>query len=323
MRVLAVLLGGAGALAACYDPTIPRCAVTECSAEHRCPGDLTCRDGYCIAEDDRDPCPVRHTLQIEMGGRGKGTVAGPDGLLCPGRQCSAVLVAGEHTLTPLPGVDSRLAAWTTADGVPLEGCAPDQPCTIDLESDLAIRATFNAAKKVEVRFFGDGDGHVRSSDGLLDCETGEKQCIARFDVGAEVELAELPDATGKNPAALVRWGGDCEGARIPGACRINLEEDRVVDVHFDVHRVTLFPVPMNGGTIRRVGPTGTTTCPDDCELLLPPVDTNVNLIATPGPNRVVGRWINVCDAIFPVPGTCNATIDRDMFVVVLFDELPR
>jgi hypothetical protein len=318
----ALLLAAAVCWGACYDPAIPRCAVTACSTENRCPGDLECRDGYCMSEDDSEACPKLHSLKIEMGGRGKGVVAGPAGLLCPGQQCTVDVVGGAHTLTPLPGVDSRLAEWTL-DGAPLPDCAPDQPCTVFLESDMTIRATFNAAKKVEVRFFGDGGGRVRSADGLLDCQSGEMQCIARFDVGAEVELVEVPDATGANPARLVRWGGDCEGAVAPDSCKLDTETDRVVDVHYDVHRVMLFPVPMDGGTIRHIAPTKTTTCPGDCELQLPPSLTNVSLIASPGVDRVVGRWINVCDSLFPVPTTCNGTIDRDMFVVVLFDEMPR
>lgn len=311
------------ALAGCYEPAIGRCVITDCSEEAPCPGDLVCRGGACVPEDDRLPCPQRHHLSIEMGGRGRGIVAGPDGLLCPGTQCSVDVVEGEYTLTPLPAIDSRLAEWTTSDGMPITNCLPDHPCTLILDTDTTVRATFNAAKSVEVRFFGDGDGHLASDDGILDCKTGESRCIAKFDVGADVVLRPVPDELGVNPAALVRWGGDCEGTPAENACNLNLDENRVVDVHYDVHRVMLFPVPADGGTIAKAGPAVTTSCPGECELLLPPVANAIDLIATPGIDRLVGRWINVCDSVLPVPLVCSATIDRDMFVVVLFDEMPR
>jgi hypothetical protein len=318
MRALAALCV---MLAACYEPAIGRCVITDCSEESPCPGDLVCRAGSCVPEGDKLPCPLHHRLAIEMGGRGKGIVAGPNGLLCPGQQCSVEVIEGEYTLTPLPAIDSRLAQWYS-DETPIDYCLPDRPCTLILDTDVTVRATFNAAKSVEVRFFGDGVGRLASDDGILDCKTGESRCIAKFDVGADVSLRPVPDELGINPAALVRWGGDCEGTLAENACNLNLDENRVVDVHYDVHRVQLFPVPADGGTIARAGAV-MTSCPGDCELLLPPVANAIDLVATPGPDRLVGRWINVCDSILPVPLVCSATIDRDMFVVVLFDEMPR
>jgi hypothetical protein len=321
MRALATL--ATLAVGACYEPAVARCVVTDCSDEAPCPGDLVCRGGSCVPEGDKEPCPQQHRLAIEMGGRGKGIVAGPDGLLCPGQVCSVDVVEGEYTLTPLPAVESRLAEWTMEDGSPIADCLPDRPCTLNLDSDVTVRATFNAAKAVEVRFFGDGEGHLASADGILDCRMSESRCIAKFDVGADVILRPVPDEDGVNPAALVRWGGDCEGTAAQDPCTINLEENRTVDVHFDLHRVMLFPVPADGGTIRRAGTNIMSSCPGECELLFPPATNTVDLIATPGPDRLVGRWINVCDSLLPVPVVCNATIDRDMFVVVLFDEMPR
>jgi hypothetical protein len=80
------------------------------------------------------------TLSVSLAGSGSGSVSDSDGqLVCPGSACTATyaLDSGE-TITAHPSAGSTFAGWSGA-------CSGTGTCTVSLESNQAVTATFTAA----------------------------------------------------------------------------------------------------------------------------------------------------------------------------------
>jgi hypothetical protein len=83
------------------------------------------------------------TLTVQKGGTGAGTVTGT-GIAC-GSDCTEKLAGGTQvTLTAAPDAASQIAGWTGCDS------SAGVSCTVSLDKDRTVTATFNAASQTVV-----------------------------------------------------------------------------------------------------------------------------------------------------------------------------
>lgn len=143
-----------------------------------------------------------------------------------------------------PGADLTLTAegtgfvrWSVAECPEKTG-----PCTIDVDSDRTVVATFTPTSLTVVvegsdllnssgqpLVDADGDpieGRVTSSDGRIDC-SGSNDCRSRrFPAFAEVVLTAAP------AAEFERWSGACQEEGTSPTCTVLLSGDDVVGAKF-------------------------------------------------------------------------------------------
>lgn len=192
------------------------------------------------------------------------------------RRCAAGAAPGIETCTD----DGR--------GFVLDPCPTEQVCEPDR---VACVGTANVAVVVE------GSGSVVSIPGGLVCH---ESCGRRFALGTELVL----EARSSGDSAFDGWGGDCAGSE--PSCALTLNGDRGVQARF---RTTAFrlTVGVEGGpgSVTSV-PEGIDACDTTCQRFFLR-DTQVNLTATPGPNRELQRWEGDCEGSSP---TCTVAMSE-------------
>jgi len=95
---------------------------------------------------------------------------------------------------------------------------------------------------VTVAIKGQGTGHIRSSQGPLDC-TGT--CSLTLPIGTAVALSHVADSG----SFFVDWGSGCSG---PGTCSFTLQGDVTVWANFD--KIAAPPPPQCMGIVRTAPP---------------------------------------------------------------------
>jgi hypothetical protein len=142
---------------------------------------------------------ARPLLSVTKNGSGAGTVSSsPAGIDC-GATCASRYNDGTSvTLTATPAAGSRFAAWSGA------GCSGTGTCTVAMNANTAVTATFVALRTLTVIVSGKA-GTVTSNPAGINCSSGT--CSAQFDDGTPVTLTSAP--SGKN--RFGGWGGDCSG----------------------------------------------------------------------------------------------------------------
>jgi hemolysin type calcium-binding protein/List-Bact-rpt repeat protein len=144
-----------------------------------------------------------------------------------GRPCSYVVTSGQDlTLTPQ---GNGFVGWSVYE------CPGTGPCTIDVDSDRTVVATFTPTSlsvSVEGSDLLDAsgtpfvDGRVTSADGRVDC-AGSNDCKSKsYPAFAEVVLTAAP------AAEFERWSGACEEAGTAPTCTVLLSGDDVVGAKF-------------------------------------------------------------------------------------------
>src|SRR5207302_859989 len=150
---------------------------------------------------------VQVTLGISVDG--EGTVRStPAGIECR-RSCSARFDRGSRVLLvaqPDPG--RRFAGWSGA-------CSGTGDCLLDLGGDASAGARFEPDSPpppppkprfhLSVVMAGTGSGRVTSTPPGVDCPA---TCVADFDLGSSVMLAQSPAAGSR----FSGWSGACSGA---------------------------------------------------------------------------------------------------------------
>src|SRR5206468_3453628 len=137
-----------------------------------------------------------------MGGTGSGTVtSNPSGISCSAGTCTGTFTAGTNVvLTATPAGGSAFAGWGGA-------CSGSSACSVPLNSDLTVNATFNTTAGgthvVTVVIGGTGSGTITSKPSGINCSAGT--CTGTFNTGTNVSLT----ATAGSGSVFASWGGAC------------------------------------------------------------------------------------------------------------------
>jgi hypothetical protein len=221
--------------------------VTACVTDGR-PGNEQCRTYQVRVQGERVAPPVTRALSVTVAGTGAGNVSGPNGIACPGT-CSGGFGNGEVvTLTAAPAAGSTFGGWTGA------GCGASLTCTVTMNADQAVTATFDAIpmSTLDVTLPGNGTGRVTAAQ--IDCPG---DCSGTYPTGTQVTLQ-----------AVVGAGSTFGGWSVPACgqsltCPITLNSSQTVTATFNL--ITPFPLTValaGTGTGRVDGPN--IACPGDC-----------------------------------------------------------
>jgi uncharacterized repeat protein (TIGR02543 family) len=139
--------------------------------------------------------PAHYHVEVAGGGH---VVSDPAGIDCPGT-CDAMFTPFAHVkLTAMSDTGSAFASWTG-------GCTGANPdCETDASGDMTFSAKFAKQLNLTIAFVGGGQGHVTSSDGLLDCTA---DCTKVVGEGATITLHQA----GIGDDGFDGWSGPCTG----------------------------------------------------------------------------------------------------------------
>jgi hypothetical protein len=166
-------------------------------------------------------------LTVTKNGSGSGTVASsPAGVNCGGTCGAAYDYGTSVTLTPTPAAGSRFAGWSGA-------CSGTGGCTVTMDADRAVTATFTKVWTLTASKAGPGSGSVSSSPAGISCGA---TCSSDFDDGTVVTLTATPLAG----STFTGWSGDCSGT---GTCTLTMNGDHTATATF-ITAVT--PPPIDG-----------------------------------------------------------------------------
>ncbi len=268
-------------------------------------------DGACSGQTD--PCTITlddskrvtarfevfYTITTATAGDGNGIIlSSPDGIQC-GPDCSETYKRGTSiALTASPAEDSAFTGWTGA-------CAGQgNPCTLTVNADASITATFVRLAGLTVTLTGGGRGTVTSVPSGISCGS---DCSEYYFRDTNVTLTASPV---DNYQVFTGWDGACAGQSNP--CTLTLTADTDVTAIFQPRYTLRVNVPTGYGTIIS-NPSGI-NCGGDCnETYLG--GTVVTLNALPAPGYAFAGWTGIYTGI---PGACDGqwtlcTLTMDAF----------
>lgn len=240
------------------------------------------------------------TQRLTVTRSGPGTVASdPAGIYC-GAACDARFPSGATvTLTPLPDPGFTFLEWS-------EACTGSEACTVVMNADRAVHATFGAT--LTVARSGDGSGAVTSDPTGISCGLA---CTMVATPGTTVTLTAAPDVG----SVFGGWQGACTGT---GPCVITLNAARVVTASFTLAARALTVTKSGSGTGRVTSAPGGIDCGADCTENYP-VRTVVTLTATADAGSLFAGWTSGgCSGTNP----CTVTMDAARSVNAVFG-VPR
>jgi Divergent InlB B-repeat domain/PASTA domain len=161
-------------------------------------------------------CAVNR-LTTAKAGSGSGSVtSSPAGINCGGT-CSFTFAHGSSiTLHAGASAGSAFAGWSGG------GCSGTGSCTVKLDADKTVTATFVVRRSLTVTKTGTGSGTVTSSPAGINCGA---TCSAQFTDGAAVTLAAAPAAGSR----FTGWSGGCSGT---GTCGLTMSANRSASATF-------------------------------------------------------------------------------------------
>jgi len=143
------------------------------------------------------------SLSVQRVGSGQ-VVSNPVGIDC-GAVCQASFDEGQLvTLLPTPALGWTFSHWSG-------DCAGSGACSVTLDADAEVSATFveQSATEVLVEFSGSGSGRVTSNPAGIDCGSDDVgDCIGEFDSGVSITLTAEADPG----SSFTSWSGDCSGS---------------------------------------------------------------------------------------------------------------
>jgi len=160
---------------------------------------------------------VQYTLTVQKSGTGSGTVtSSPAGINC-GSDCTEAYNSGTSvTLTATAASGSTFAGWSGG------GCSGTGNCTVTMDANKTVTATFNAITYTLTVTVGTG-GYVSSTDGKINnCRS---TCTANYSSGASVTLNAYPDSS----YLFTGWTGACTGT---GSCNLTMNSNKSVGASF-------------------------------------------------------------------------------------------
>jgi hypothetical protein len=222
---------------------------------------------------------AQHTLTVTKNGSGTGTVtSSPAGIDC-GATCSADFDSGtEVVLTAVAASGSRFSGWSD------ESCPGTGTCTVTMNGDMSVTATFVKQYTLTVSENGTGSGTVTSSPAGISCPP---TCSAAYDTGTSVVLS----AQAASGSTFSGWsGGDgCSGT---GTCTVVMSSDKAATASFNQNSSgdsASGQVPP-GGSIQTCQ--GTTSTDNTCSLITLP---NTGFGATITITEQAGSLSKVCN----------------------------
>jgi Divergent InlB B-repeat domain len=237
-------------------------------------------------------------------GNGAGAVtSAPGGIDC-GANCTATYESGTAVvLTAQPSAGSAFAGWSGG------GCTGTGPCTVVMDADRAVTATFTAGVRLTVVNAGSGTGTVVSDPPGIDCGS---RCTSGFDLGATVTLR----ATAAAGSRFTGWtGGGCSGT---DACTVLMDSSKAVTATFEGQVALRVSVSGSGSGVVSSAPAGIKCSVGDvgaCSASYPS-GTLVELTATPQAGTVFSGWGGDCTGT--VGNQCVVTMDAEKFVTAAF-----
>jgi hypothetical protein len=245
--------------------------------------------------------PLQYQLGVGSTGTGSGAID-VGGSNC-GAACSMTFDAGSTaTLTATPAADSLFKGWSGG------GCAGTAGCTVTLDGDTFVNATFDK-KQYTLTAAKAGTGTGRVSGNGIDCGNS---CSATLDIGTPVSLTAAPDAG----MVFSGWSGACTGT---GACSFALNAAASVTATFAPapapapSKYTLSVVRTGSGSVTSK-PSGI-SCGTLCSASFSS-GTSVTLTAKPSTRKVVfAGWTGACSG---TALTCKVTMNANQSVTATF-----
>jgi hypothetical protein len=189
------------------------------------------------------------TLSVSAVGNGSGTTSSsPAGINCP-PTCSATFESGKVvSLLPTSNSGSLFAVWSDA-------CTGTGACSVTMNANKAVTATFSLIAKLTISKTGAGTGSVTSVPTGVLCGV---DCSEDYASGATVTLTASPDAG----FVFSGWSGaGCQGA---GSCVVAMDADKVLTATFAVQTFFLSVKPAGTGSGTITSNVSGVTCGIDC-----------------------------------------------------------
>jgi uncharacterized protein (TIGR03437 family) len=260
-----------------------------------------------------------YTLSVTTSGSGSVTSL-PAGIDC-GSACSFTWPAGTPvTLTAAPDAGSVFSGWAGA-------CNGGGSCTVTLDSDKAVTASFAAAGPPTLTVIKNGNaggsGVITSSPAGISCGS---ICQADFPPDTVITLT----ATDNVVAGFTGWLGACTGFR--PTCTVTMDGPKSVTATFltggtqilQVFKSTVANTVGGGGTLTS-SPVGI-NCGNLCGTRFTAGDP-VTLTAVPVKGSTFAGWISsptcAASACAGSNPSCTITMDADKCVIASFAGAPQ
>gem|GEM_PF-3052333 len=249
----------------------------------------------------------QHTLTVAQTGSGSGILMA-SGLSCNENVCTGKYNYGETVqITASPAIRSVLGGWSGCDSI------SDNECTIFINGNKDITATFLRKHTFTVTNQGTGTGKVISTLSGIDC--GEPSCSNTFVLGTPIQLTAVPH----DASVFAFWSGGCIGTT--ETCNLIITDDIEVIAHFvpygtNKYNLKVKRVHKNQGDGVITGHDGNLFCGDTCSYAYYK-DTFVTLSAKAKDGSTFMGWkpdtLNC-----PGTDTCTVTVDKKKSVKAVF-----
>jgi len=151
--------------------------------------------------------------------------------------------------------------------------------------------------RLDVTIIGNGDGGVVSTNPGINCSsTGADNCEEIYNIGTQVTLTATPEPL----SYFVEWTGDpaCTGDPTNPVLNLSMDMDISCIAEFELLAVLDVIIQGNGTCTVTSEPPGI-DCSDDCEEIIDPPGTTVNLDAEPDAVSTFIDWTGDCDDLNP------------------------
>ena len=211
-------------------------------------------------------------LTVTRAGNGNGSVATQAGDISCGATCSALFsVDSQIPLFATAAADSVFTGWSG-------GCTGTLDCTVLMDSDQTVTATFDLRPALSVSRSGGGTGTVTSNAAGIDCGA---DCSEFYDAATAVTLTAAAAAD----STFIGWTGACTGT---GTCQVTVDQVRTVNAQFDLRRALTVARSGNGVGSVTSSPAGI-DCGADCTGTYD-ANTVVRLTAAPATASAFNGW---------------------------------
>ena len=229
------------------------------------------------------------------------------GINCPTKCIATEALNSAVNLTAEPNEGQVFTGWTG-------GCTGTSPtCTVTMDTDTSVTATFAIANTLTVNLVG--AGNVSGGAGVINCGNGANICSGNFALNASVTLVASP-ATG---ATFVSWTGACGGSTT--TCTVSMNQSKSVTATFTggpappTSTFSLTVSVSGNGTVSGGGIScgnGATTCSSSNHA----ANSTVQLLATPVGGATFAGWGGgTCSGAIT---TCTVTFNASKSVTATF-----
>jgi subtilisin family serine protease len=248
--------------------------------------------------------PRRSILNVIVKGPIPGTVKGL-GINC-GTDCTETYIRGALvTLSAIPPAGSYFAGWKGG------GCQGTGPCTVKLDSDIAVTAIFGKVFTLTVLKVGNGDV---MSPGTRVIFCGH-DCSEEYNAPARIILTATP-APGEKFAGWVGGGTSCLTSESSGYCNLYVDRDITLTAFFGTFPdFTLVVNKIGSGRGIVTSSMPGINCGADCQQEYA-LGQLITVTATPDTASTFAGWSGACNGI----GACTLTMDGNKNVTATFTQ---